>query len=144
MPDYKNPFIQRVQIKNFRNYLDVDVTLDHKQVIIGENNVGKTNFLRAIQLILDRDFSDNWQNFEVQIIEQIINDSRSRAKPKIWIENIISQYLKEKTVLPPPQLSIASWITAGLCTNLLFCIAIGQKVKYYPKFYLSSIIDDRN
>jgi putative ATP-dependent endonuclease of OLD family len=59
MPDYKNPFIQRVQIKNFRNYLDVDVTLDHKQVIIGENNVGKTNFLRAIQLILDRDFSDN-------------------------------------------------------------------------------------
>ncbi|MBP9583526.1 MAG: AAA family ATPase, partial [Ignavibacterium sp.] len=59
MPDYKNPFIQRVQIKNFRNYLDVDVTLDHKQVIIGENNVGKTNFLRAIQLILDRDLSDN-------------------------------------------------------------------------------------
>ena len=102
-------------------------------MIIGENNVGKTNFLRAIQLILDRDLSDNWQNFEVQIIEQIINDSRSRAKPKIWIENIISQYLKEKTVLPPPQLSIASWITAGLCTNLLFCIATGQKVKYYPK-----------
>lgn len=59
MPDYKNPFIQRVQIKNFRNFLDVDVVLDHKQVVIGENNVGKTNFLRAIQLILDRDFSDN-------------------------------------------------------------------------------------
>lgn len=59
MADYKNPFIQRVQIKNFRNFLDVDVFLDHKQVVIGENNVGKTNFLRAIQLILDRDFSDN-------------------------------------------------------------------------------------
>ena len=59
MADYKNPFIQRVQIKNFRNFLNVDVVLDHKQVIIGENNVGKTNFLRAIQLILDRDFSDN-------------------------------------------------------------------------------------
>lgn len=59
MSDYKNPYIQRVQIKNFRNYLNVDATLDHKQVIIGENNVGKTNFLKAIQLILDRDFSDN-------------------------------------------------------------------------------------
>lgn len=59
MADHKNPFIQRVQIKNFRNYLNVDVSLDHKQVIIGENNVGKTNFLRAIQLILDRDYSDN-------------------------------------------------------------------------------------
>ncbi|MGK9124327.1 AAA family ATPase [Olivibacter sp. SA151] len=56
---HKNPYISRVQIKNFRNFLDVDVALDHKQVIIGENNVGKTNFLRAIQLILDKDYSDS-------------------------------------------------------------------------------------
>jgi len=55
----KNPYISRVQIKNFRNFLDVDVELDHKQVIIGENNVGKTNFLRAIQLILDKEYSDS-------------------------------------------------------------------------------------
>lgn len=59
MAQYKNPYISRVQIKNFRNFLDVDVALDHKQVIIGENNVGKTNFLRAIQLILDKDYSDS-------------------------------------------------------------------------------------
>ena len=58
MSKYKNPYISRVQIKNFRNFLDVDVYLDHKQVIIGENNVGKTNFLRAIQLILDKSYSD--------------------------------------------------------------------------------------
>jgi putative ATP-dependent endonuclease of OLD family len=59
MAQHKNPYISRVQIKNFRNFLDVDVALDHKQVIIGENNVGKTNFLRAIQLILDKDYSDS-------------------------------------------------------------------------------------
>lgn len=59
MAQHKNPYISRVQIKNFRNFLDVDVALNHKQVIIGENNVGKTNFLRAIQLILDKDYSDS-------------------------------------------------------------------------------------
>lgn len=59
MAQHKNPYISRVQIKNFRNFLNVDVELDHKQVIIGENNVGKTNFLRAIQLILDKDYSDS-------------------------------------------------------------------------------------
>lgn len=59
MAHHKNPYISRVLIKNFRNFLDVDVALDHKQVIIGENNVGKTNFLRAIQLILDKDYSDS-------------------------------------------------------------------------------------
>ena len=59
MAQHKNPYISRVQIKNFRNFLNVDVALDHKQVIIGENNVGKTNFLRVIQLILDKDYSDS-------------------------------------------------------------------------------------
>jgi len=53
-----NPYISRVRIKNFRNFKDVDIELNHKQVIIGENNVGKTNFLRAIQLILDPNLSD--------------------------------------------------------------------------------------
>lgn len=71
MVENKNPFISRVQIKNFRNFLDVDVMLDHKQVIIGENNVGKTNFLRAIQLILDKGFSDT----DRELIAEDFHDS---------------------------------------------------------------------
>jgi len=67
----KNPYISRVRIKNFRNFLDADVRLDHKQVIIGENNVGKTNFLRALQLILDKEFSDN----DRQLTESDFHDS---------------------------------------------------------------------
>lgn len=58
MDTYNAPYISKVKIKNFRNFKDVDVKLDHKQVIIGENNIGKTNFLRAIQLILDPKLSD--------------------------------------------------------------------------------------
>jgi len=71
MAEYNNPFISRVKIKNFRNFLDADVTLNHKQVVIGENNIGKTNFLRAIQLILDRDFSDS----DRQLSESDFHDS---------------------------------------------------------------------
>lgn len=52
------PYISRVQIQNFRNFNYIDAKLSHKQVIIGENSVGKTNFLRAIQLILDPKLSD--------------------------------------------------------------------------------------
>ncbi|MBZ4042585.1 ATP-dependent nuclease [Flavobacterium hibisci] len=71
MINLNNPFISRIRIKNFRNFLDVDVELNHKQVIIGENNTGKTNFLRAIQLILDRDYSDN----DRQLTESDFHDS---------------------------------------------------------------------
>ena len=91
-----------------------------------------------------KDFTDKWENFEVQLIERIVNYFKLWVQPKPWIEKIITQYKNEKSILPPPQLPIASWIAAGLCTNLLFCIATGQKTKRYPKFYLSSIIDDRN
>lgn len=71
MAQHKNPFISRIQIKNFRNFLNVDVLLDHKQVIIGENNIGKTNFLRAIQLILDKDYSDS----DRQLVSEDFHDS---------------------------------------------------------------------
>lgn len=68
---HKNPYISRVQIKNFRNFLDADVFLEQKQVIIGENNVGKSNFLRAIQLILDKEFSDS----DRQLVKEDFHDS---------------------------------------------------------------------
>lgn len=54
----KSPYISRIKIKNFRNFKNIDINLSHKQVIIGENNVGKTNLLRAIQLILDPKLTD--------------------------------------------------------------------------------------
>ncbi|WP_312522438.1 AAA family ATPase [Anaerospora sp.] len=54
----KSPYISKVSIKNYRNFKNAEVDLAHKQVIIGENNIGKTNFLRAIQLILDPRLSE--------------------------------------------------------------------------------------
>ncbi|WP_346655603.1 ATP-dependent nuclease [Lysinibacillus sphaericus] len=67
----KSPYISKVKIKNFRNFLDVEVNLNHKQVIIGENNIGKTNFLKAIQLILDPTLSEEDRFLE----ESDFNDS---------------------------------------------------------------------
>ena len=45
-----NAYISRVIIKNYRNFKYTDINLNNKQVIIGENNVGKTNFLRSFFL----------------------------------------------------------------------------------------------
>ena len=44
--------INRVQIKNFRNLTDVDIPLERVTAVIGSNNSGKSNFLRAITLPL--------------------------------------------------------------------------------------------
>src|SRR5579875_2344400 len=92
------PYISRVKIKNFRNFKDVDVTLSHKQVIIGENNVGKTNFLRAIQLILDPKLSDEDRYLnESDFYDGLDNPMRNGEKVEIIIE--IQGYEHNKTVL---------------------------------------------
>jgi len=67
------PHICRIQIRNFRNFHDTSFNLSEKQVLIGENAVGKSNLLFALQLILDPtlsekdrmlDESDFWEGLE--------------------------------------------------------------------------------
>lgn len=50
--------ISRVQIKNFRNFANLDVVLGEHAVIVGENRVGKSNFLHALRLVLDPSLPD--------------------------------------------------------------------------------------
>lgn len=94
----KSLFISRVVIKNFRNFNNVDVCLGHKQIIIGENNVGKTNFLRALQLVLDPTLSDE----DRMLQESDFNDSIKNPmenKEEILIEIYIDNYDQNKTIL---------------------------------------------
>lgn len=89
-------------------------------------------------------FSRDPKDFELRLVEHVANYFKFWVQPKPWIEKLVIEFKNEKSVLPPPQLPIASWIVGGLVTNIMFCITTGQEVKRYPKFYLSSIIDDRN
>lgn len=50
--------ISRVRIKNFANFSDIDVETGESIIIVGENKVGKSNFVRALQLILDPGLSE--------------------------------------------------------------------------------------
>lgn len=78
---------------------------------------------------------------EVAMVEYVSGYLKFWNKPQSWIDDIVSEYKAEKETLPPPQLSIASWTVAAMCTHLLFNLAIGKEVRSFPKFYLSSIIN---
>lgn len=84
------------------------------------------------------------QGFELKIAEYVAKSGAFWNAPKGWLEKIIEQYKNEKNVLPPPQLSIGSWIAASNCVNVMFNIATGKEVEYFPKFYLSSIFCENN
>jgi putative ATP-dependent endonuclease of the OLD family len=44
-------YISNLKIKNYRNFLDLEINVKPFTVIIGENNSGKTNLLNALGLI---------------------------------------------------------------------------------------------
>ena len=41
-----------------------------------------------------------------------------------------------------PQLGIGAYIAAGYCANILVNLAEGKEVKYFPKFYLSLLLEE--
>lgn len=45
--------ISRIRIKNFANFSNLDVSTSESVVIVGENKVGKSNFIFALRLLLD-------------------------------------------------------------------------------------------
>ncbi|MEH7158302.1 ATP-dependent nuclease [Neobacillus drentensis] len=98
MYNLKSPYISRIKIVNFRNFKNVDVKLNHKQIIIGENNVGKTNLLRAVQLILDPKLSDEDRFlFETDFFDGLSEPMNKGEKIEISIE--IQGFEHNKTIL---------------------------------------------
>ena len=50
--------LKTIFIKGFRNYKNQTVNLEKQTLIIGANDVGKTNLIMAMRLLLDRSFND--------------------------------------------------------------------------------------
>lgn len=88
------------------------------------------------------ELSKDANGFELKVAEFVSRYGAFWNMPVSWLEKVIEEYCTEVGVLPPPQLSIASWIVAGHCVNAMFNLATGREVKYFPKFYFSSLLCD--
>ncbi|WP_046744439.1 ThiF family adenylyltransferase [Kordia zhangzhouensis] len=86
--------------------------------------------------------TDGGEDFnEVNMVEYASNYLKFWGTPHLWIDEIIQKYKEEKEQLPPPQLSIASWTVAAMCTHIAFNIATEKEYKKFPEFYLSTILN---
>lgn len=72
---------------------------------------------------------------EVSIVEHIIQNCKSDVN-LLWLRDVLQTFKQEKGESSPPQLAPASWITAGICANLLFKLANNKPTKIFPNFYL--------
>ena len=78
--------ISRVRIVNFANFSDLDVQTGDSIVVVGENKVGKSNFLRAIQLILDPDLSERDRQLGLDQFWDGLGEEKIGATVEVSIE----------------------------------------------------------
>ena len=78
--------LKTIYIKGFRNFKEVKVNLNEHSLIIGANDVGKTNLIYAIRLLLDRGFSD--YDYELDESDFYAYEDTHEIIIRAYIENI--------------------------------------------------------
>jgi hypothetical protein len=89
------------------------------------------------------DISTDYHGFELKFADFVINRLIQQNQNMQWFTDVIRKYKKEDFSMPPPQLSVASWQVAGICTDILFCLATQRKIKLFPDFYIETIHNER-
>ncbi len=87
--------IKKVKINGFRNFQDATVQFNDKTLIIGGNDVGKTNLLYGIRLLLDKSLSD--RDIEPELTDFFIKNDGTQAES--YSIQIYFSDIKEDAVL---------------------------------------------
>jgi putative ATP-dependent endonuclease of OLD family len=104
---YKNMYISKINIKNFRNFKNQEIEFnDGVNVIIGHNNSGKTNLIKALSLVIDYQGA---KRLDVDDFNKTITLEELRKNPpKISIEVTIKQ---GKSQEPDDLVTVGNWLT---------------------------------
>lgn len=100
-------YISKIHINNFRNFKDKEVLFnDGVNVIIGHNNAGKTNLIKAISLVIDTESSKrlNADDFN----KNVTLEELKATPPKISISITINKGEEET---PDDLVTISNWLT---------------------------------
>ncbi|MFK3871746.1 MULTISPECIES: ATP-dependent nuclease [Pseudoalteromonas] len=87
--------IEKVNLNGFRNFKAASVSFNDRTLMIGSNDVGKTNLLYALRLLLDKSLSD--RDIEPELTDFYIN--RNGEQPDTFIINIYFSEVTEDAVL---------------------------------------------
>lgn len=102
-------YIKRIKIKGFRNF--VENTIDFHEginVLIGHNNSGKSNLLRALQLVLEP-HCRNRRLFASDFSHNVGADVLKAHAPKVEIAVILGKSKDDE--LPDDLPMVAKWLT---------------------------------
>ncbi|HHI7771071.1 TPA: ATP-dependent endonuclease, partial [Staphylococcus aureus] len=102
-------YISSVNIKNFRNFDNIDIDFhEGVNVLIGHNNSGKSNLLRALSLIFDG--SIRKQLSVEDFNNSLTKESLKEEAPKIVISVCMTQSENER-LMSDELITVSNWLT---------------------------------
>lgn len=79
--------IDRLYIKGFRNYKEATVNFNKSTLIIGANDVGKTNLVYALQILMDRSVSD--YSFELKDSDFYAYEETNEVVIRAYLSDVV-------------------------------------------------------
>lgn len=86
--------LSKVKIKGFRNFKKITVNINPKTLVIGANDIGKTNLIWAIRLLLDRSLNDF--QIEPKDSDFYAFEETNSFSIKLFFENVIEDCVVSK------------------------------------------------
>lgn len=127
-------YISKVKINNFRNFKEAEVELGKQMVVVGENKIGKSNFIHALRLVLDPTLSESSRVLQISDFWDGLPRPLIDEEIRIDIElTDIEQNVKLKSILSD-FLVKSSPLTAGLTYRFFPVYENGNKI-YNFKVY---------
>lgn len=84
--------IEWIHIKGFRNFIDEKINFANQTLIIGANDIGKSNLIYALRILFDRSLSD--QDLELNINDYNVFTDTNEIKITVKISDIKEDCLK--------------------------------------------------
>lgn len=76
---------------------------------------------------------------ELVVVEFAVRRLSENGIDVNWLLELGMKYKSTQNKTSPPQLAVGSWLIAAMCTDVLFRMATGKEIKYFPDFYFMSI-----
>ncbi len=78
--------ISRIRIVNFANFEELDLETGEDIVVVGENKVGKSNFIRALQLVLDPAMSERDRHLGLEDFWDGLGEHKIGSTVEVFVE----------------------------------------------------------
>ena len=96
-------------------------------------------------IVIDKDsqrlneLQSDYIGFELCMAQHILKELKQMGRTPDYLSDILNKYSKiKKQGISPPQLSVGSFLTASICTTLMYDLCLRKSVKTFPEIYFEA------